>query len=86
MMQLPKRGPHGSKKNLMRARRVNERVRELGKEYRATVPFDERSFRRWLEFVAAREPMLYPRGVEGTDLVYRASPRAKTPNPGGRAS
>jgi hypothetical protein len=60
----------------MRARRVNERVRELGKEYRATVPFQDRSFRRWLEFCAALEPMLFPQGVERTLRHYQGSPRA----------
>jgi hypothetical protein len=74
-MLLPSRKPVGHPANIRRAVVVQRRLIELGKEYRRKVPASERSYRRWLEFVVEREPMLYQRGVKSTEAVYLASPR-----------
>ncbi len=53
--------------NIERCMHVVQRLRELGEEYRCIVPKKERSYTRWCEFLAGREPLLVKRDVVEVD-------------------
>lgn len=74
-MKLPRRGPVGDVRNFRRVNAVNARLHALGQKYRKAVPKKERSYRRWLDFLHANEPILVPGGPEENAARYAAAPR-----------
>jgi hypothetical protein len=73
---MPPRLPVGDPGNIQRAVTVQMRLMELGKKYRKSVPKKERSYRKWLQFLAAREPLLLNGDVETNEAHYKHAPRS----------
>jgi hypothetical protein len=72
---MPPRLTVGDPGNINRAVAVQVRLQELGKLYRKRVHKKNRSYRAWLEFLAAHESLLVNTDAATNEARYKAAPK-----------